>query len=134
MAVVLVTHDLGVIAGHTDRVVVMYAGRIVERAPTPVLFADVRMPYTEALIASIPAIEAPPHTRLRTIPGRPPDLVDPPSGCPFAPRCPYARERCNSEAPPLEDAGSPAHQFACWYPVGSPEYLERKAELTATER
>jgi oligopeptide/dipeptide ABC transporter ATP-binding protein len=134
MAVVLVTHDLGVIAGHTDRVVVMYAGRIVERAPTPVLFADVRMPYTEALIASIPAIEAPPHTRLRTIPGRPPDLVDPPSGCPFAPRCPYSRERCNSDAPPLEDAGSPAHQFACWYPVGSPEYLERKAELTATER
>ena len=100
--VVLVTHDLGVVAGHTDHVVVMYAGRVVERAPTRTLFADVKMPYTEALIESIPAIEAPPHTRLRTIPGRPPDLVDPPAGCAFAPRCRYARERCHAEAPPLD--------------------------------
>ncbi len=126
MAVVLVTHDLGVIAGHTDHVVVMYAGRVVEQAPTATLFADVKMPYTEALIESIPAIDAAPHTRLRTIPGRPPDLVDPPAGCPFAPRCAYARERCHAEAPPLVAAETPDHQFACWYPVGSPEYLERK--------
>ena len=118
MAVVLVTHDLGVVAGHTDHVAVMYAGRIVEEAPTAVLFADVKMPYTEALIASIPPIAAPPHTRLRAIPGRPPDLVDPPPGCAFAPRCPYARDRCRVETPPLVAADSADHRFACWYPVG----------------
>jgi oligopeptide/dipeptide ABC transporter ATP-binding protein len=128
MAVLLVTHDLGVVAGHTDEVVVMYAGRVVEQAPTATLFSNVKMPYTEALIDSIPAIEAPPHTRLRTIPGRPPDLVDPPPGCPFAPRCPYARDRCHDEAPPLV-AASPAHRYACWYPVGSTEYIERKVAL-----
>jgi peptide/nickel transport system ATP-binding protein len=118
MGLVLITHDLGVVAGHTDHIVVMYAGRVVERAPTKTLFAEVRMPYTEALLESIPAIEAAPHTRLRTIPGRPPDLVNPPPGCPFAPRCRYARDRCHTEAPPLTDADSPGHQFACWYPVG----------------
>jgi oligopeptide/dipeptide ABC transporter ATP-binding protein len=134
MAVVLITHDLGVVAGHTDHVIVMYAGRVVEQAPTTVLFTDVKMPYTEALIASIPPIDAAPHTRLRTIPGRPPDLVDPPAGCPFAPRCPYARDRCHAEAPPLVAAESPDHRFACWYPVGSPEYAERKAALPAAGR
>ena len=119
MAVVLVTHDLGVVAGNTDQIVVMYAGRVVERAPTKRLFADVKMPYTEALLESIPARDAAPHTRLRVIPGRPPDLVNPPPGCSFAPRCRYARERCHIEAPPLVDGPSPEHQFACWYPVGS---------------
>jgi peptide/nickel transport system ATP-binding protein len=117
MGVVLVTHDLGIVAGHTDHVVVMYAGRIVERAPTATLFADVKMPYTEALLESIPALAAPPHTRQRTIPGRPPDPLDPPSGCPFAPRCRYAQDRCHAEAPPLVDAATPDHQYACWYPV-----------------
>ena len=130
MAVVLVTHDLGVIAGHTDHVVVMYAGRVVERAPTAALFANVKMPYTEALIESIPAIDAPPHTRLPAITGRPPDLVDPPPGCPFAPRCAYARDRCHVDLPPLVAAESPDHQFACWYPVGSPEYHERKQAMS----
>jgi oligopeptide/dipeptide ABC transporter ATP-binding protein len=130
MAVVLVTHDLGLIAGHTDHVVVMYAGRIVERAPTRALFANVKMPYTEALIESIPAIEAAPHTRLSTIPGRPPDLVDPPAGCRFAPRCAYARDRCHAEEPPLIEAEAPNHSFACWYPVGSPEYHERKQAMS----
>jgi oligopeptide/dipeptide ABC transporter ATP-binding protein len=134
MAVIIVTHNLGVVAGHTDQVVVMYGGRIVERAPTGSLFADVKMPYTEALIESIPAIDAAPHTRLRTIPGRPPDLVDPPAGCPFAPRCSYARDRCHAEAPPLVAAESPDHHFACWYPVGSREYLERKTQLRVVAR
>jgi peptide/nickel transport system ATP-binding protein len=118
MGVVLVTHDLGIVAGHTDHVVVMYAGRVVERAPTATLFADVKMPYTEALLESIPALAAPPHTRQRTIPGRPPDPLDPPAGCPFAPRCRYAQGRCHAEAPPLVDAATPDHQYACWYPVG----------------
>jgi peptide/nickel transport system ATP-binding protein len=122
MGLVLVTHDLGVVAGHTDHIVVMYAGRVVEQAPTKTLFAEVRMPYTEALLESIPAIDAPPHTRLRTIPGRPPDPVNPSAGCPFAPRCRYARERCHDEAPPLTEAETPGHRFACWYPVGMPEH------------
>lgn len=129
MSVILVTHDLGVVAGHTDHIYVMYAGKIVERAPTTTLFADMKMPYTEALMQSIPSLEAPSHSRLRTIPGRPPDLVNPPTGCRFAPRCPYSRDRCRTDEPPLVDAATPGHQFACWYPVGSPEYLERKAEL-----
>jgi oligopeptide/dipeptide ABC transporter ATP-binding protein len=117
MAIVLVTHDLGVVAHHTDEIVVMYAGRVVEQAPTRTLFRSFRMPYTEALMASIPALDAPAHTRLRAIPGRPPDLVDPPPGCPFAPRCAYARPRCHTEAPPLTDADTPGHRYACWYPV-----------------
>ncbi|HET9546693.1 MAG TPA: ABC transporter ATP-binding protein [Desertimonas sp.] len=134
MAVILVTHDLGVVAGHTDRVAVMYAGRIVEQAPTRVLFTDVKMPYTEALIASIPAVDAPRHRRLRTIPGRPPDLVDPPAGCAFAPRCPYARERCRTETPPLIAADSADHHFACWYPVGSPEHRQRRSDSPVVGR
>jgi peptide/nickel transport system ATP-binding protein len=130
MTLILVTHDLGVVAGHTDQIYVMYAGKVVERAPTTTLFANMKMPYTEALMQSIPALDAPSHTRLRTIPGRPPDLVNPPQGCRFAPRCAYARDRCAVEEPTLEDAGTPGHEFACFYPVGSPEYHERKVEIS----
>ena len=129
MSVILVTHDLGVVAGHTDEIAVMYGGQVVERAPTRSLFAHMKMPYTEALLASIPKLEDPSHTRLTTIPGRPPDLVNPPVGCRFAPRCAYVRDRCRAEAPPLMPATDPGHTFACWYPVGSPEYHERRAEL-----
>jgi peptide/nickel transport system ATP-binding protein len=96
----------------------MYAGRVVERAPTATLFADLKMPYTEALLQSIPTLAEPPHTRQRTIPGRPPDPIAPPPGCPFAPRCRYARDRCHAEAPPLVAAETPDHEYACWYPVG----------------
>ena len=131
MALVLVTHDLGVVARRTDDIAVMYAGRIVERAPTRTLFADVRMPYTEALLGSIPRLERPSHSRLRTIPGRPPDLVDPPGGCRFAPRCAYVRDRCLAEEPVLTAASTPDHVYACWYPVGSPEHRARRAELGA---
>jgi len=136
MAVVLVTHDLGVVAGHTDEIAVMYGGRLVEKAPTTTLFDDMRMPYTQSLLRSIPKLEDPSHTRLLAIPGRPPDLVNPPRGCRFAPRCPYARERCHQEEPQLIQADSPDHVYACFYPVGSPEFLERdekvQAELRAT--
>jgi peptide/nickel transport system ATP-binding protein len=100
MSVVLVTHDLGVVAGHTDQVAVMYGGRLVERAPTRTLFANMKMPYTKALMRSIPKIDDPSHTRLATIPGRPPDLVDPPEGCRFAPRCAYALDRSHNDEPP----------------------------------
>jgi peptide/nickel transport system ATP-binding protein len=130
MSLILVTHDLGVVAGHTDEIAVMYAGKVVEKAPTRVLFERMKMPYTEALLESIPKIDEPSHTRLRVIPGRPPDLVRPPQGCRFAPRCPYAQERCVEEEPPLAEAETPGHTYACWYPVGSPEQQEIKARLT----
>ncbi|MGV3759991.1 MAG: ABC transporter ATP-binding protein [Actinomycetota bacterium] len=128
MAMVLVTHDLGVVAGRTDEIAVMYAGQIVEKAPTRTLFANVRMPYTEALLKSIPKLEEPSHTRLQIIGGRPPDLINPPSGCRFAPRCPYAQPKCHAEMPPLMEAETPGHQYRCWFPVGTPagqEALER---------
>jgi peptide/nickel transport system ATP-binding protein len=121
MAMILVTHDLGVVAGRTDEIAVMYAGKVVEKAPTHALFSEMRMPYTEALLKSIPRIEYPSHTRLLAITGRPPDLVSPPPGCNFAPRCPYAQPRCHLEEPPLRPAKTPGHTFACWYPVGTPE-------------
>ena len=94
MAMVLVTHDLGVVAGRTDDIAVMYAGRIVERAPTRALFEHTRHPYTEALLKSIPKLAQPSHSQLDAIAGRPPDLVNPPTGCKFAPRCPYAQPKC----------------------------------------
>jgi len=119
MAMILVTHDLGVVAGRTDHIAVMYAGKVVEKAPTRKLFTEMRMPYTEALIKSIPKADQPSHTRLAAIGGRPPDLVNPPAGCNFAPRCPYAREKCHVEEPPLTTDSSvdDEHVFACWYPV-----------------
>jgi len=128
MAMVLVTHDLGVVAGRTDEIAVMYAGQIVEKAPTRTLFANVRMPYTEALLKSIPKLEDPSHTRLQIIGGRPPDLIHPPPGCRFAPRCPYAQPKCNTEQPPLIEAETPGHLYRCWFPVGTEagrEALER---------
>jgi peptide/nickel transport system ATP-binding protein len=121
MAMILVTHDLGVVAGRTDEIAVMYAGKIVEKASTPVLFTQMRMPYTEALMRSIPRVEDHSHTRLLAITGRPPDLVNPPPGCRFAPRCPYAQERCTVEEPPLLLGDTEDHAFACWYPVGTKE-------------
>ncbi|PZG46678.1 dipeptide/oligopeptide/nickel ABC transporter ATP-binding protein [Spongiactinospora gelatinilytica] len=118
MGLLLVTHDLGVAAGRTDEIAVMYAGRIVEQAPTERLFAAAKMPYTEALMKSIPKLSDPPHTRLAAIPGRPPDLVDPGPGCAFAPRCRYSAARCAREAPPLRTIPGTRHRYACWHPVG----------------
>jgi oligopeptide/dipeptide ABC transporter ATP-binding protein len=118
MAMILVTHDLGVVAGRTDDIAVMYAGQVVERAPTAQLFGNVLMPYTEALLQSIPVLDAPSHTRLQAIPGRPPDLVSPPPGCRFAPRCRYVQDKCINEPPPLVE-GDPGHWYRCWFPVGS---------------
>ena len=131
MAMLLVTHDLGVVAGRTSEIAVMYAGRIVEQAPTRALFAAVRMPYTEALLRSIPRTSDPSHTRLSVVGGRPPDLTSPVTGCRFAPRCAYAQERCTREDPPLRGEGD-GHTWACWYPVGTPEgqrALERNLSL-----
>jgi len=125
MAMILVTHDLGVVAGRADEIAVMYAGRIVEKAPTKVLFTAMRHPYTEALLASIPKIADPSHTRLQTIGGRPPNLISPPAGCKFSPRCTYAQDRCRTEDPPLSDPDEHGHQFRCWYPVE----ITRKPEV-----
>ena len=131
MAVMLVTHDLGVVAGRADDIAVMYAGQIVEKAPTRTLFAEMAHPYTEALLQSIPKLEMPNHTRLQAIGGRPPDLVNPPAGCKFAPRCPYAQDKCREEEPPLEEHGTPGHAFACYYPVNSPEGADALARNRA---
>jgi peptide/nickel transport system ATP-binding protein len=117
MAMILITHDLSVVAGRTDEIAVMYAGRIVERAPTALLFADPRMPYTRALLAAIPRIDAAPHVPLETIPGRPPDLTRRTRGCAFAPRCPHAADRCTSEAPSLSAPDRTSRQYACWRPL-----------------
>jgi peptide/nickel transport system ATP-binding protein len=117
MAMVLITHDLGVVAGRADDVAVMYAGRVVERAPTRALFNATRMPYTEALLAAIPRVDAAPHTPLAAISGRPPDMTRPTPGCAFGPRCRYASGRCARERPALLDADS--HAFACWHPIGA---------------
>jgi peptide/nickel transport system ATP-binding protein len=119
MAMVLVTHDLGVVAGRTDDIAVMYAGRIVEKAPTRVLFSRTRHPYTEALLKSIPKLAQPSHTRLEAITGRPPDLVNPPAGCAFAARCPYAQAQCVDENPPLIERDDPGHAYRCFFPVDS---------------
>ncbi len=121
MAMILVTHDLGVVAGRADEIAVMYAGKVVEKAPASVLFRDMKMPYTEALLESIPKIGDKSHTRLRVIGGRPPALINPAPGCRFAPRCPYVQDKCRQEEPPLLPASSPGHEFRCWFPVGTPE-------------
>ena len=112
-AVILITHDLGVIAETAKRVVVMYAGRVVEQADVTALFDAPLHPYTRGLMASIPRLKHNKAKRLAEIPGIVPDLRTPIPGCAFAPRCPLATDRCRAEAPPLEDHGS-AHFAACW--------------------
>lgn len=120
MGLVLITHDLGVVHDRTDNIVVMYGGRVMELAPTNDVFADMEHPYTEALYKSIPNMSLPRGTRLNPIPGSPPDLSITPVGCPFAPRCTYAIDRCSSEIPPLYDGGARAdHYYACFVPQGS---------------
>jgi peptide/nickel transport system ATP-binding protein len=117
MAMILITHDLGVVAGRTDEVAVMYAGRVVERAPTRALFKNMRMPYTEALLSAIPKLDAAPHTPLPAISGRPPDPTRPIKGCSFSPRCRYAEGPCHRDKPPLTGAATADHQYACFHPI-----------------
>lgn len=117
MGMILVTHDLGVVAGHTDKIAVMYAGDVVEYAPTRQLFNNMKMPYTEALLKSIPRLETPTGTRLPVIEGRLPDPTKNEPGCSFANRCPYATDKCRTETPPLTDGGN-QHFYRCWFPIG----------------
>jgi len=116
-SMILVTHDLGVVAGHTDKIAVMYAGDLVEYAPTKELFANMKMPYTEALLKSIPRLETPTGTRLPVIEGRLPDPTKDEPGCPFANRCPYVQDKCRAEKPPLKSDGN-NHFYRCWFPIG----------------
>jgi oligopeptide/dipeptide ABC transporter ATP-binding protein len=113
MAVLLITHDLGVVAGSADRVVVMYAGQVVETAPTPELFARPQHPYTEGLMESIPRLDRP-RARLHSIPGSVPAATAWPSGCRFHPRCPFAWDKCRTEEPPLLETGTAGHVARCW--------------------
>jgi oligopeptide/dipeptide ABC transporter ATP-binding protein len=113
MAIILITHNLGVVAGLCDRIVVMYAGKVVEQAPAEVLFYQPAHPYTRALLRAVPRIDASQKERLANIPGAPPDLLDPPSGCRFYPRCEFAVEQCRREIPPLEQ-WQEGHLVACW--------------------
>ncbi len=159
MSLVLITHDLGVVAGRTDEVIVMYAGRIVERASTKALFADMKMPYTEALFRSIPKVTEDSHTRLEIIGGQPPTMTDLDVGCKFAPRCKYAQDLCFAEEPTLVDVPKPSlrqprnnsnsnagsnggesgadttvHTYRCFYPVGSDEATEALKRNIASGR
>jgi oligopeptide/dipeptide ABC transporter ATP-binding protein len=114
MATILITHNLGVVAGLCDRVAVMYAGRIVEIAPRDELFANPRHPYTVALLRCVPRLDRVGEGMLESIPGQPPNLLRIPRGCAFAPRCPLASFRCTEEVPPLMVVGE-QHRAACWH-------------------
>ena len=132
-ALILITHDLGVVAGMADRVIVMYAGKVVEEAQTEELFANPRHPYTLGLLNSVPRLDERRHAELRTIEGAPPDLLSPPTGCPFMPRCFYAHNVCR-QMPPLDPlAGNATHHKACWPDISDPKERER-AEMRRQQR
>jgi peptide/nickel transport system ATP-binding protein len=116
-SVILITHDLGVVADIADEIVVMYAGRIVERAATRALFYDPQMPYTWGLLGSIPRLDRPRPERLHAIAGAPPSLIDPPAGCSFRPRCPHAFDPCSGEPALEQRVETPGHVDRCWLEV-----------------
>jgi oligopeptide/dipeptide ABC transporter ATP-binding protein len=116
MALVLISHDLAVVAGLADRILVMYAGRIVECAAAVELFQHPQHPYTAGLLECVPGVSGPVLERLPTLPGQPPQPGDSSPGCAFAPRCPRAAERCRAERPELHE-GSRRTQVACHYPM-----------------
>jgi peptide/nickel transport system ATP-binding protein len=122
MAMLLITHDMGVIAGHADRVNVMYAGRVVETAGVMELFSEMHHPYTQALLASIPQLDQDARKALHAIPGLPPDLSHPPEGCRFAARCSRATDKCRTDEPSLSGKTF-EHRFSCWHPVDGPLVL-----------
>ncbi len=130
MSMIWITHDLGVVAGLADTLQVMYAGKIVERAPVKAIFKDTRHPYTKGLLASLPRLDKK-HEKLTSILGSPPDLREEPKGCPFAPRCPFVIDQCTKEMPPLKtvDEGHPEHLTACWVDVRTAEYTRPEMVL-----
>jgi oligopeptide transport system ATP-binding protein len=114
MAVMWITHDLGLVAELAETINVMYAGYVVERGPVVPIYKEPRHPYTLGLLNSLPRLDEAPGTELESIPGQPPDLVALPKGCPFADRCEYQVERCNQEMPQLEPTDAEGHLVACW--------------------
>jgi oligopeptide transport system ATP-binding protein len=116
MAIIWITHDLGVVAGLAERVVVMYAGYIVEEALVYDVYEDPRHPYTLSLLQALPRVDQRRDSRLKSIRGAPPNLLVEPSGCPFAPRCEFAIERCKDENPQLLPINQ-NHKIACWIDV-----------------
>ncbi|MBK8905174.1 MAG: ABC transporter ATP-binding protein [Anaerolineaceae bacterium] len=120
MAMIWITHDLGVVAGMADRVIVMYAGYIVEEAIVDDLYERPQHPYTMALLAALPRVDQRREKRLKSIPGAPPNLLFAPRGCPFAPRCDFVIERCRQEMPPLEPVAA-GHKVACWVDIATGE-------------
>ncbi len=125
VAMLIITHNLGVVARYADRVNVMYAGRIIERGSAAEIYADPRHPYTLGLLRSVPRLDEPRRERLDPIDGQPPDLTRLPPGCAFAPRCAFRVARCEAEAPGLAAAGSAGHVAACW----ESERLARKERV-----
>ncbi|TMC08851.1 MAG: ABC transporter ATP-binding protein [Chloroflexi bacterium] len=119
-ATILITHNLGVVAGMCERVMVMYAGRVVEEGPTEDVFANPKHPYTWSLLQSIPRLDAEEHEVLRAIEGLPPDMSSLPTGCAFHPRCPFRVERCVEQSPVLEQVGR-SQRAACWVTQGGGE-------------
>jgi oligopeptide/dipeptide ABC transporter ATP-binding protein len=130
-AVILITHDLGVVADVADEIVVMYAGRVVERAATRPLFYDPQMPYTWGLLGSIPRLDRPKQDRLHTIKGTPPSLIRAPEGCKFRPRCPHAFDKCVEEPDLLNRVEEPGHLDRCWLSV--PEKRQLRVATLAGE-
>lgn len=126
MGIIWITHDLGVVAGIADRVIVMYGGQIVEHAPVIEIFENPRHPYTRALLAAMPNVDAERGERLQSISGQPPALHDAPSSCSFAPRCEHAFERCYEQNPTLYEV-SAGHQVACW--LGHPKTMKPPGEM-----
>ena len=116
MTVIWITHDLGIVAGLAQRVMVMYGGFIVEEAPVKELYANVSHPYTVGLLGSLPRVDETVRQRLYSIEGMPPVLMNKPTACPFAPRCKWVMDRCWKENPPLENIGS-EHKIACYVDV-----------------
>jgi oligopeptide transport system ATP-binding protein len=119
-SVILITHDMGVVAGMANRVAVMYAGYVVETGTSDEIFYGARHPYTHMLLQSIPRLDLSHEGQLKPIPGAPPDLLHLPQGCPFAPRCPNALEKCRQVMPSLASMGTPDHLAACWNPMEEP--------------
>jgi oligopeptide transport system ATP-binding protein len=130
MAIIWITHDLGVVAGMADRVLVMYAGFIVEEGVVDYLYAQPRHPYTLGLLRSIPRLDLGRQKRLIPIDGLPPDLLEAPNHCPFAPRCSFAIEKCWQENPPLEEV-APGHLAACWVDISNVSVQPTSAEATS---
>ncbi len=129
-AVIIITHNLGIVARYVDRVNVMYAGRLVESAPTDILYSEPKHPYTMGLIGSVPRLDLPRKRKLYVIEGLPPHLARLPKGCNFSPRCRYAIEKCHEEKPPLDEVGE-NHYSACWRSGEMAEIVENLAKERA---